>query len=123
MSKFIGIDTEYGFQQELIECLQEMFGKNNVEVHDAPVEMQGYQGESAQANIIIRKKNLIGRSYGDLGFIKEEGKYKLIKDDLYDFNLQEFTSSYATKVLHNRAPATMRVMNKEKNKIKVQVLR
>jgi len=122
MSKFSKEDTQFAYQTELVASLEEMYGVHNVEVHENGAVMHGYQGQTRTAHIIIRQS--ICGGYGDLGFVKEDGVYKLIRDDLLRFNTQSLVNSYAEKVIKGRLPrGKYRILESSESGMKVQVLR
>ncbi len=79
MSEFIDVETVYSDCDALVDALVEIgVKKENIEVHDKPKALVGYQGDAREqlANIIIRKR-YVGSASNDIGFVKgADGKYK-----------------------------------------------
>jgi len=125
MSHYSTIDTQFGFKNELIETLKEIYGNESVEVHNKPTTLYTFNAEDRQgetAEIIVRRQFLSSLS-NDLGFKLENGCYNMIVSD-YDVcrsvKPQEIVARYAKKVIKNRLP-NMRVIKMDENKIKLQV--
>jgi hypothetical protein len=83
MSAYSPFETEYNDQECLVAALAEN-GYKNVEIHETPVHLVGYHGDTRPevANIIVRRKEIGGAS-NDIGFVKDEstGNYKAIISD------------------------------------------
>ena len=81
MSHYSTYDTCIKDQNLLVQSLVEMgFDRENIEVHDMPVHLYGYQGDRRKqvANVVIRREH-VGNSSNDLGFLrKEDGTFEAI---------------------------------------------
>jgi len=120
-------------EETLLETLAEYgFDSAKVEVHESPVSLVGYQGDSRsqKAHVVIRRRYITGSS-NDVGFVKQEdGSYKAWVSD-YDKSCslgkkianKEFFQSYAKnrtiKWAHQKKAATE--WQKEKKKIKIRI--
>jgi len=125
MSKYLEIDTEFAFPKELIEALEEIYGAGTVEVHEDAESLIGFAGDvrSQKANIIVRRRH-VGSASNDLGFVKKDGKYRMIVsqfDKNKNVNQQDIVNRYANRVLENHLPRNIRIMGKSENKIRLQV--
>ena len=95
----------------LVKALADI-GYTQVEVHETPQQLTGYHGDlrAQRANIIVRRQ-FVGGSSNDLGFIKtEDGTYQAIISD-YDLHkhnalwMTSLTKSYAEHGLIKQAKA------------------
>jgi hypothetical protein len=79
MSEYVTCETVMTDLEVLKETLVELgVAESAIEVHDEPVALHGYQGDSRaqKAHVIIRRRN-IGASSNDIGFEKtESGNYR-----------------------------------------------
>jgi len=86
MSAYTSLETEFNDQDCLVAALKDNEDRSfiNVEVHEKPVNLVGYHSDtrSQVANIVIRRSEIGGAS-NDIGFVKENGKFKVIISD-YD---------------------------------------
>ena len=82
MSHFTTVQTKFHDKDLLIECLEELkpAWKGLIEDNGVPRNLYGYMGDKRdqQAHIIVRRQH-VGGSSNDLGFIrKENGSYEAI---------------------------------------------
>lgn len=101
MSHYSKIDTQIVERESLLKALKDM-GYNNIEVHDKPEHLYGYQGDirPEQANIIIRRK-YICRESNDIGFrLTAEGTYEAI---ISEFDEELLGKDWVGKVCQNYA--------------------
>jgi hypothetical protein len=73
MSEYTTNKTDLKDRKALIAALMDMgLKENQIEVHDKPVHLYGYQGDKRDevAHIIIRRQN-VGGSSNDIGFHRE----------------------------------------------------
>lgn len=90
MSEFVQCETKFKDKQALIDALVDMGWKlEQIEVCDKAEHLYGYHDDKRpeKANIIIRR-NHVGGSSNDIGFVKE-------KDGTYRAIISEFDSSSA----------------------------
>ncbi len=77
MSEFIVVNTQINDLEVLKRTLAD-FGVNEsqIEVHDEPVRIEGYGGQTRNAHVVIRKKAL--NSAYDIGFERNaDGTYRV----------------------------------------------
>jgi hypothetical protein len=57
--------------------------ESQIELHDKPVSLNGYHGSGKrEAHLVIRKSQLGGRAYNDIGFLKQkDGSIQAIVGD------------------------------------------
>jgi hypothetical protein len=79
MSKYEACETNITDTKHLISALKAM--GHNPEYSAEGLEMRGYHGDKKTAHIVLRKAGV----FGDVGFVKYDGKYTLVRDD-YDRN-------------------------------------
>jgi hypothetical protein len=87
MSHYSKIETQIVEVDSLLKALAEM-GYGEVEVHDSPQRLYGYQGDMREekANVIIRRKN-VSQESNDIGFRKtDSGPYEAVISE-YDQEL------------------------------------
>lgn len=81
MSEYVECKTKFKDRKALLEALAAMgFVDGEVEVHDDPQHLYGYQGDKRpqKAHIIIRRK-YVGGSSNDIGFVRgEDGSYEAV---------------------------------------------
>ncbi|WPB81716.1 DUF1257 domain-containing protein [Archangium violaceum] len=85
MSAYITLLTPMVDTECLLEALADVsFGRDVVEVHAQPVPLVGFEGQkrAQQAEIVIRKQH-VGASSNDLGFLHTPTGYQLVVSD-YD---------------------------------------
>jgi hypothetical protein len=79
MSEYLDCETQIKDREELINALVDLgIAKSHIEVHNSPVALEGYQGDSRQqkAHIVIRRQH-VGSASNDIGFEKtENGTYR-----------------------------------------------
>ena len=77
MSEFITAECSIDSREDLIAALEEIFPREQIEVHDEPQPLFGYQNDRREqtAEVIIRRKN-VGGSSNDMGF-KWNGEKKV----------------------------------------------
>lgn len=123
MSRYCTVRTEFRDKEALIMALQETGGwqPEQIEVHDVPQHLRGYQGDQRQetAHIIIRRK-YIGSASNDLGFVrKEDGSYEAIIS-AYDSNKYgetwtgQLKGNYAFHKLRRQQESRGRSVNRER---------
>ena len=119
MSRFCQVETQFKNKDALVSALNEM-GYTHVEVHDEAQYLYGYQGDVRDdvANIIIRRQ-YVGGSSNDLGFVKtEDGTYKAVISE-YDRHrhndqwLNKLKCSYGFHVIQRQAQARGRTVTRE----------
>lgn len=79
MSHFTSIKTQIKNIEALVKALKDI-GFNQVELHEVPHNLYGYQGDirSEKAEVIIRRK-YIGTASNDIGFQRQnDGQFKAI---------------------------------------------
>ena len=82
MSAYSELQSQYKDRDCLVAALAEM-GYTTVEVHEDAQPLTGYHGDLRQqkANVIVRRQ-YVGGSSNDLGFVKkEDGTYAAIVSD------------------------------------------
>jgi hypothetical protein len=112
MSMYVTIQTEFNDLPSLVKALCEAgnWTEQQIELHQEAQNLYGYHGDKREqvANVIIRREH-IGRSSNDIGFVKEDGKYKAIISE-YDsgkFNKQWLASLkyyYSYHLLKSKLP-------------------
>ena len=119
MSHFTKVKTKMKDGEILVKLLQEM--AYNVDVHDVPVTIQGYSGQTDEANIVVTKDQFGG--YGDLGY-RKDGQEMIEIVDSGDKNkifskcggYNRFQMNYSTEVVkqeHTRIPGTISTTQKD----------
>ena len=79
MSHYTTVELEVKDQASFIQALCDVWPTSlvaeNIEVHDTPQSLFGYQGDKRQqrANVIVRRKH-VGAVSNDIGFLMEGGK-------------------------------------------------
>ena len=137
MSHFTEIETEYkqDSEKELVEALETVFGKGNVEVHEKGAALMGYQGDNRSlysksspdyappCEIVIRKE-YVGSASNDIGFKRtSDGKFVAYVSDFdkgHHFGKakqglvsQEYGMRVAEKTLKSNGWKTIRVNEKD----------
>ena len=105
------VNADQKHEAEFIAALEEQFGEGNVEVHNEPKGLYGYQGDlrskkpvhsadyAPECHIIIRRKN-VGSASNDVGYRRlENGKYAAYVSD-YDKG-SNFNQEKQNKVAQN----------------------
>lgn len=96
MSHFTEVPTVFSsrYQQQLVEALEERFGKGNVEVSDEGVALRGYKGDDRSklsvdnpdyaplCEVVVRRKH-VGTAANDIGYKVKDGKFVAYVSD-YD---------------------------------------
>ena len=97
MSHYLDMKTTITDAEALARALTRMgISRDAIELHDKATTLNGWQGETRKANVIVRKQWLQshqgqtqwsgGTVYADMGFVQEEdGSYKALVDD-HNFN-------------------------------------
>jgi len=131
MSHYAKINTVYKYKKELVDALEKIYGKGNVIVSSNGLPLTNYNGlQDRNANIIVRSDTIRqtachqGKA-ADLGFVLEDGHYRMIADnyggvltDTY-LNLPRY---YAESVIRNRlSPYKYRMLSSEKDRIVLEV--
>jgi hypothetical protein len=86
MSHFTSIRTQIKNREALVQALNDI-GFKNLEIHEIPQNLYGYQGDIRQqsAEVIIRRQ-YIGTSSNDIGFKKQaDGQFEAVISE-YDRN-------------------------------------
>lgn len=97
MSAYIKYATPMIEEDVLITALCEMgFAREHIEVHETPQPLVGYEGlgRPEMGHIIIRRQH-VGTASNDLGFIKEEGGYRMI---ISDYDQSRYNTNWRTKL-------------------------
>ena len=82
MSHFTRVRTTLRDPQLLASALQAV-GYAEVEVHDSPQGLRGWGGQSARAEVIVRREHATGHVFGDFGFARgPDGAFEAVIDDL-----------------------------------------
>lgn len=80
MSAYLTLLTPMTDQECLLAALVDLgFDKTKVEVHDTPVQLEGYAGDrrSQTANIVIRRQH-VGAASNDVGFLAAATGYQAL---------------------------------------------
>lgn len=82
MSHYSTIETEFRDEACLIQTLEELEPGWVIERHSLPVPLYGFRGDlrPERAHLVIRR-NYVGPSSNDIGFIKEGNSYGAIVSD------------------------------------------
>lgn len=128
------METEFKDEECLVGALQDVGYKT--EVHDEQVKLNGYNGRGVQpkAHIVVRKGQFNG--YGDAGFERVKGGFKLHVDD-YDYGrrgadklkMGKVKQLYSARVIEKTVRRTSkftllgRQKENEKGEIKIRVRR
>lgn len=133
MSHFTDMECSFlqSNEKEMVKSLEQVFGAGNVEVHEEPKALYGYEGKNRakvspkskdyapECHIIIRRDN-VGTAANDVGYRRnEEGGYTAYVSD-YDKghtftqskqNLvnKEYALSVAEKKLKSQGYVTKRI--------------
>lgn len=78
MSAYLTLMTPMTDRECLLAALSDLgFGQQKVEVHDVPVHLMGYQGDTRTqlANIVIRRQH-VGSGSNDIGFLASATGYQ-----------------------------------------------
>ena len=132
MSEFHVVETEINDEECLVGALQDV--GYQTEVHDEQVKLNGYSGSGAQpkAHIVVRKGQFGG--YGDAGFERVDGGFKLHVDD-YDYGRrgndklkmkrvkQLYSARVIEKVVRTRSRYTLLGRKEVDGEIKIRVRR
>jgi hypothetical protein len=83
MSTFATFETPALKNEELLlDALRKLgFGDPVIERGER-LQMNGYGRQRRTAQIVIRRENIPGANYGDLGFVRTDRGYELIADDM-----------------------------------------
>lgn len=94
MSAFKEIETEMIDQGCLAEALRQL--GHVVEVHNVPVNLEGYQGDQREqkADVVLPRK-FLGSSSNDVGFVREKGKYRAI---ISDYDRSKYNQKWLNRV-------------------------
>lgn len=123
MSRYCCIKTEFKDSDALIDALMEtnQWTAAQIEVHATPQNLFGYRGDkrTEKAHIIIRRQH-VGGSSNDLGFVKgEDGNYEAIVSE-YDSRrygkawVGKLTGNYAYHRVRREQEARGRVVSRER---------
>jgi hypothetical protein len=130
MSEFTECETELKDQAALVDALVEAgIAREHVEVHEAPQHLYGYHGDkrAQTANIIIRR-NHVGSSSNDIGFLKKaDGTYEAIVSEFdrrSGGNHAQKTGGYNERWLKTlKQPYATRMLEREQAKKGRKVLK
>jgi hypothetical protein len=126
LSQHTIIDIELSDEKSLIEALEKM--GYNVKVHESAVPIKTYDRTKAKAHVVIDKSQ--GFSWGDVGFERTKGGFKMHIDDTdkRNFNMgklkQLYSESKVTRAMYSRSKYTLAsrdVMADGKIKLKIKV--
>lgn len=120
---YCNVETQFKNQDALVAALAET-GKwqvNQIDVYDVAHNLFGYQGDERKevAHIIIRRES-VGRSSNDMGFIKNsDGTYSAIiseydKRKYGDTWLKELKGNYAFHAIKLQQAARGRSVSRER---------
>jgi len=128
MSLYCSVQTKFKDQEALIKALLEcknangrFFTLQDIEIHEVPQNMIGYQGDKRKekANIIIRRQN-VGSASNDIGFVRNEnGEFVAIISE-YDRSyyseswVGQLKQNYCYYVIKNRQGKKGRTIKREK---------
>lgn len=83
MSTFATFETPALKNEELLlDALRKLGFDSSVVERGEQLRMNGYGRQRRTAQIVIRKENIPGANYGDLGFVRSDRGYELIADDM-----------------------------------------
>jgi len=104
MSMYCSVQTQFKSAEALIAALMEsgQWQASQIEVHEVPQNLYGYKGDMREqtAHIIIRRQN-VGGSSNDLGFLKkEDGTYEAI---VSQFDKRKYNDSWMAGLKGNYA--------------------
>jgi len=106
MSAYTTCKTAIRDMKYLVKALINMgFKKDQIEVHDKPITMNGYGSQKQEANVIIRRQYT--NAYGDMGFVQQaDGTMAFVYDHMarqYDARWQDkLTQQYALEALRDQ---------------------
>lgn len=69
-------------EELLLDALRKLGFDSSVVERGERLQMNGYGRQRRTAQIVIRKENIPGAHYGDLGFVRTDKGYELIADDM-----------------------------------------
>lgn len=98
------IETQFRSPEALLYALMETgcWSKEQIEIHGEPQTLYGYRGDARQerANIIVRRQN-VGGSSNDIGFIKnEDNTYTAI---ISEFDKTKYSEHWTNKLKQSYA--------------------
>ncbi|MBX9772557.1 MAG: DUF1257 domain-containing protein [Candidatus Obscuribacterales bacterium] len=105
MSHYTKVKTKIVDRDFLVKALAQL-GFTNVEVHDTPVNLVGYLGDtrSQKANVVIRKQ-YVGMSSNDIGFVQgKDGSFSMI---VSEFDASQFDDAWLMKLTRTYAEAVV----------------
>ena len=103
------VKDQEAFIDALIECWNDARGikltREDIEVHDAPQNLYGYQGDmrSQKANLIIRKSK-VGSAANDIGFHIKDGKCTAY---ISEYDQHSYTKKWQKKVMQTYSENTI----------------
>jgi hypothetical protein len=73
----------FRWHPQLLAAALQAVGYLRVEVHESPQQLRGWGGQSAGAEVIVRREHATGHTYGDFGFARgADGAFEAVIDDL-----------------------------------------
>jgi hypothetical protein len=98
LSHFTRIRTRLRDPEILLEALAEV-GHKQVEVHNQPQTLYGYQGDARpeRAELIVRRRH-IGSASNDIGFARQpDGTYEAV---ISDYDRRKHNEAWLAKLTH-----------------------
>jgi len=119
MSAYITLATPMTERQSLLDALADLgFTADEVEVHDEPTALVGYEGarRGQKAHIVIRKRH-VGRSSNDIGFLATPTGYRAFISD-YDQSRygQAWLAKLANRYQHHHNAMMERMAEEERRR-------
>ncbi|BAY82597.1 hypothetical protein NIES267_20800 [Calothrix parasitica NIES-267] len=111
MSHFTSIKTQIKDRDALVKALNDV-GLKNLEVHETPQGLYGYQGDvrPETAEIIIRRKD-VGSSSNDIGFkLQDDGQYQAI---ISEYDRHRYNEQWLGKVMQRYGYYTLKASAEE----------
>jgi uncharacterized protein DUF1257 len=103
LSHFTRIRTQLRDAAVLVEALASV-GHRQVEVHDRPTTLYGYQGDARRekAEVVIRRAH-IGSASNDIGFARRpDGTFEAI---ISEFDRSKYDAGWLTRLTHSYSHA------------------
>lgn len=99
MSAYVTLKTPMVDEECLLEALAAVgFRRAQVEVHQAPVALVGYEGlaRATQAHLVIRRQH-VGHSSNDLGFLRTPTGYQAL---VSDYDQRQYDAAWRQRLFH-----------------------
>jgi len=114
MSHFTQVRTRITSLEALLNALSDLgFDERKVEVHEAPVHLQGYRGDERRqkAHVVISKQH-VGTASNDIGFEKQpDGTYRVW---ISEFDRTRYGNPWMNRLTQRYAyHATKRTMSQQ----------